>query len=103
MPCAFPVSVHIKELLFSFRVFSLFSHTAFPQGYQFWCRADVDGSFYIRNIVTGNYNLYAWVPGFIGDYKLDATLTIASGKHLQLAGIHTFLWQLLAVSLCIEY
>jgi hypothetical protein len=90
-------------LLFSFRVFSLFSHTAFPQGYQFWCRADVDGSFYIRNIVTGNYNLYAWVPGFIGDYKLDATLTIASGKHLQLAGIHTFLWQLLAVSLCIEY
>jgi len=56
-----------------------------PQGYQFWCRADVDGSFYIRNIVTGNYNLYAWVPGFIGDYRLDATLTIASGKHLQLA------------------
>ncbi|RLM60827.1 hypothetical protein C2845_PM14G21280 [Panicum miliaceum] len=27
------------------------------KGYQFWCRADVDGSFYIRNIVTGNYNL----------------------------------------------
>uniref|UniRef100_A0A0D9XAQ5 rhamnogalacturonan endolyase n=1 Tax=Leersia perrieri TaxID=77586 RepID=A0A0D9XAQ5_9ORYZ len=45
------------------------------KGYQFWCRADDDGSFYIRNIVAGDYNLYAWVPGFIGDYKLDATLT----------------------------
>lgn len=49
------------------------------QGYQFWCRADADGSFYIKNIVTGNYNLYAWVPGFIGDYRFDATLTISSG------------------------
>lgn len=49
------------------------------QGYQFWCQADTDGSFYIKNIVTGNYNLYAWVPGFIGDYRFDATLTISSG------------------------
>jgi rhamnogalacturonan endolyase len=49
------------------------------QGYQFWCRADADGSFYIKNIVAGDYNLYAWVPGFIGDYKFDATLTISSG------------------------
>lgn len=59
------------------------------QGYQFWCRADADGSFYIRNIVTGDYNLYAWVPGFIGDYKLDSTLTISSGQHLKLTGIYT--------------
>jgi len=57
------------------------------KGYQFWCRADVDGSFYIRNIVTGNYNLYAWVPGFIGDYKLDATLTIASGDDIYLGDL----------------
>uniref|UniRef100_A0A453RRM1 Rhamnogalacturonan lyase domain-containing protein n=1 Tax=Aegilops tauschii subsp. strangulata TaxID=200361 RepID=A0A453RRM1_AEGTS len=48
------------------------------KGYQFWCQADADGSFYIKNIVTGNYNLYAWVPGFIGDYRFDATLTISS-------------------------
>ncbi|TVU48579.1 hypothetical protein EJB05_08220 [Eragrostis curvula] len=57
------------------------------KGYQFWCRADDDGSFYIRNIVTGNYNLYAWVPGFIGDYKLDATLTIASGDDIYLGDL----------------
>ncbi|KAK3124067.1 hypothetical protein QOZ80_8AG0639980 [Eleusine coracana subsp. coracana] len=57
------------------------------KGYQFWCRADADGSFYIRNIVTGNYNLYAWVPGFIGDYKLDATLTIGSGDDIYLGDL----------------
>uniref|UniRef100_A0A0A9D143 Rhamnogalacturonan endolyase n=1 Tax=Arundo donax TaxID=35708 RepID=A0A0A9D143_ARUDO len=57
------------------------------KGYQFWCRADEDGSFYIRNIVTGNYNLYAWVPGFIGDYKLDATLSIASGDDIYLGDL----------------
>lgn len=57
------------------------------KGYQFWCRADADGSFYIRNIVTGNYNLYAWVPGFIGDYKFSATLTISSGDDIYLGDL----------------
>uniref|UniRef100_A0A1D1ZBA2 rhamnogalacturonan endolyase n=1 Tax=Anthurium amnicola TaxID=1678845 RepID=A0A1D1ZBA2_9ARAE len=49
------------------------------KGYQFWTRADSDGFFSISNIRTGNYNLYAWVPGFIGDYKYDVTITITSG------------------------
>ncbi|KAM0915547.1 hypothetical protein ACQ4PT_010772 [Festuca glaucescens] len=57
------------------------------KGYQFWCRADADGSFYIKNIVAGNYNLYAWVPGFIGDYKFDATLTISSGDDIYLGDL----------------
>ncbi|KAL5220219.1 hypothetical protein ABZP36_024932 [Zizania latifolia] len=57
------------------------------KGYQFWCRAEEDGSFYIRNIVTGDYNLFAWVPGFIGDYKLDATLTISSGDDIYLGDL----------------
>ncbi|XP_047054495.1 probable rhamnogalacturonate lyase B isoform X1 [Lolium rigidum] len=57
------------------------------KGYQFWCRADEDGSFYIKNIVAGNYNLYAWVPGFIGDYKFDATLTISSGDDIYLGDL----------------
>ncbi|XP_058747807.1 probable rhamnogalacturonate lyase C [Vicia villosa] len=38
------------------------------KGYQFWCRANEDGYFSIKNIRSGNYNLYAWVPGFIGEY-----------------------------------
>uniref|UniRef100_A0ACD5ZTR1 Uncharacterized protein n=1 Tax=Avena sativa TaxID=4498 RepID=A0ACD5ZTR1_AVESA len=57
------------------------------KGYQFWCRADADGSFYIKNIVAGNYSLYAWVPGFIGDYKFDATLTISSGDDIYLGDL----------------
>uniref|UniRef100_A0A0E0QM78 rhamnogalacturonan endolyase n=1 Tax=Oryza rufipogon TaxID=4529 RepID=A0A0E0QM78_ORYRU len=57
------------------------------KGYQFWCRAHDDGSFSIRNIVAGDYNLYAWVPGFIGDYKLDAKLTISSGDDIYLGDL----------------
>ncbi|CAL0313195.1 unnamed protein product [Lupinus luteus] len=50
------------------------------KGYQFWTRADPLGNFAIKNIVPGNYNLYAWVPGFIGDYKYNATITIKPGE-----------------------
>lgn len=51
----------------------------FYQLYQFWTRADENGYFFIRNVLTGDYNLYAWVPGFIGDYRCDANITITSG------------------------
>ncbi|EEE69124.1 hypothetical protein OsJ_28234 [Oryza sativa Japonica Group] len=50
-------------------------------------RAHDGGSFSIRNIVAGDYNLYAWVPGFIGDYKLDAKLTISSGDDIYLGDL----------------
>ncbi|KAK7858545.1 rhamnogalacturonate lyase [Quercus suber] len=33
------------------------------KGYQFWTTADADGYFSIKNIRSGSYNLYAWVPG----------------------------------------
>lgn len=49
------------------------------QGYQFWTRADENGYFCINNIRAGDYNLYAWVPGFIGDYRYDYLVTIISG------------------------
>ncbi|XP_026420751.1 probable rhamnogalacturonate lyase B [Papaver somniferum] len=32
------------------------------KGYQFWSRAGPDGSFTIKNVHSGDYNLYAWVP-----------------------------------------
>lgn len=51
----------------------------FGQGYQFWTRADEDGNFTIDNIRTGEYNIYAWVPGFIGDYKYDVVVNITEG------------------------
>ncbi|XP_057434888.1 probable rhamnogalacturonate lyase B isoform X2 [Lotus japonicus] len=46
------------------------------KNYQFWAKADDDGYFTISNIRVGDYNVYAWVPGFIGDYKYDVTMTI---------------------------
>ncbi|CAK9320533.1 unnamed protein product [Citrullus colocynthis] len=46
------------------------------KGYQFWTRTDEQGYFSINNIRPGNYNLYAWVPGVIGDYKYDDVITI---------------------------
>jgi len=51
----------------------------FFQSYQFWIRADRRGHFVIKNVRAGNYSLYAWVPGVIGDYKYDANITINPG------------------------
>ncbi|XP_004288872.1 PREDICTED: rhamnogalacturonate lyase B-like [Fragaria vesca subsp. vesca] len=39
------------------------------KGYQFWTKADSNGYFSIHGVRPGTYNLYAWVPGFIGDYR----------------------------------
>ncbi|KAM5575240.1 rhamnogalacturonate lyase [Rosa sericea] len=39
------------------------------KGYQFWTKADNNGYFSIHGVRPGTYNLYAWVPGFIGDYR----------------------------------
>ncbi|KAJ1692996.1 hypothetical protein LUZ63_009694 [Rhynchospora breviuscula] len=57
------------------------------KGYQFWSQADEFGNFYISNVRTGNYNLYAWVPGFIGDYKLETTITILSGEDVNVGDL----------------
>ncbi|XP_073012328.1 uncharacterized protein [Typha latifolia] len=57
------------------------------KGYQFWSRADTNGNFSISNIRTGEYNLYAWVPGYIGDYKYDPTITISSGDDIYLGDL----------------
>lgn len=50
------------------------------QGYQFWAIADEAGYFSIENVRPGEYNLYAWVPGFIGDYRNDTAVSVTSGK-----------------------
>lgn len=61
------------------------SHVSFKrvysycQGYQFWTRADDGGYFTINHVLTGDYNLYAWVPGFIGDYRCDALVNVSQG------------------------
>ncbi|OVA17592.1 Rhamnogalacturonate lyase [Macleaya cordata] len=54
------------------------------KGYQFWTRAGPDGSFSIKNVHAGDYNLYAWVPGFIGDYKYEKPITVNPGGAIEL-------------------
>lgn len=39
-----------------------------------------DGDFSIANIRTGAYNLYAWVPNFIGDYKYQDAIVVVQGN-----------------------
>ena len=51
----------------------------FDQGYQFWTKTDADGSFSIEHVRIGDYNLYAWVPGFIGDYRYDVLINVSPG------------------------
>ncbi|KAH1082569.1 hypothetical protein J1N35_022330 [Gossypium stocksii] len=54
------------------------------KGYQFWTETDNTGRFNIKNVRPGEYNLYAWVHGFIGDYKLDLNITIQPGNKVNL-------------------
>ncbi|GLU13359.1 hypothetical protein SLE2022_299970 [Rubroshorea leprosula] len=59
------------------------------KGYQFWTQADRKGGFFINKVRSGIYNLYAWVPGVVGDYKLDAVITINPGSNINL-GLLTY-------------
>ncbi|KAF7129981.1 hypothetical protein RHSIM_Rhsim10G0175600 [Rhododendron simsii] len=59
-------------------------HDAKSQGYQFWTQADREGNFVIKGIRPGLYNLFAWVPGVIGDYKYDPSVEVASGSNIRL-------------------
>ncbi|KAH7520413.1 hypothetical protein FEM48_Zijuj08G0141200 [Ziziphus jujuba var. spinosa] len=54
------------------------------KGYQFWTQSDQKGNFSIKNIRPGNYNLYAYVPGIIGDYKYDNIITVQPGSNITL-------------------
>ncbi|CAN1317037.1 Rhamnogalacturonate lyase [Linum perenne] len=54
------------------------------KGYQFWTQADRRGRFFIDNVRVGNYSLYAWVPGIIGDYKYRVNITIQPGSKIDL-------------------
>ncbi|KAB1200353.1 Rhamnogalacturonate lyase [Morella rubra] len=54
------------------------------KGYQFWTQADEQGHFLVENVLPGDYNLYAWVPGFLGDYKNDTMISIEPGSEVKL-------------------
>ncbi|KAA8531471.1 hypothetical protein F0562_006176 [Nyssa sinensis] len=52
--------------------------------YQFWTQANADGYFLIKGVRAGNYNLYAWVPGILGDYKYDTYVDVTPGHEIKL-------------------
>ncbi|KAK9097004.1 hypothetical protein Sjap_022501 [Stephania japonica] len=57
------------------------------KGYQFWTRTDEDGYFFINDIRSGDYNLYGWVPSFIGDYKYEVDIIITPGCDIDLGDL----------------
>ncbi|TYJ04411.1 hypothetical protein E1A91_A12G090300v1 [Gossypium mustelinum] len=54
------------------------------KGYQFWTQTGNTGRFTIKNVRPGEYNFYAWVYGFIGNYKLNLKITIQPGNKINL-------------------
>ncbi|KAI4383465.1 hypothetical protein MLD38_009299 [Melastoma candidum] len=54
------------------------------KGYQFWTRSDENGSFVIKNIRPGVYNLFTWVPGILGDYKYEGNISVKSGSDINM-------------------
>ncbi|TXG52635.1 hypothetical protein EZV62_021804 [Acer yangbiense] len=57
------------------------------KGYQFWTKTDANSYFSINDIRAGDYNVYAWVPGFIGDYRNDSVITITEGCDIGLGDL----------------
>lgn len=41
----------------------------------------------MKNIRPGIYNLYAWVPGFVGDYKYDTDIVVTPGSQKDLSSL----------------
>ncbi|KAF7129191.1 hypothetical protein RHSIM_Rhsim10G0175200 [Rhododendron simsii] len=57
------------------------------KGYQFWTQADAEGHFVIKGIRPGNYSLFAWVPGIIGDYRYDFFIIITPGGEIRVGDL----------------
>ncbi|TXG60053.1 hypothetical protein EZV62_014626 [Acer yangbiense] len=54
------------------------------KGYQFWTKTTKKGYFVIKNVRAGNYSLYAWIPGFIGNYQYQYNITVTPGSKINL-------------------
>ncbi|KAJ6405033.1 hypothetical protein OIU84_013082 [Salix udensis] len=57
------------------------------KGYQFWTKTDEGGNFTINGIRPGDYNLYAWVPGFIGEYRFISVIRINPGCDIDIGDL----------------
>ncbi|KAM0877379.1 hypothetical protein ACQ4PT_035516 [Festuca glaucescens] len=47
----------------------------------------VRDNFAIGNVLAGEYNLYAWVPGILGDYMYAASVTVSAGGAVSLGDL----------------
>ncbi|XP_031109461.1 rhamnogalacturonate lyase B-like [Ipomoea triloba] len=54
------------------------------KGYQFWTQTDDNGYFKISAVRPGNYSLYGWAPGILGDYKYNVDVNINPGDEINL-------------------
>jgi rhamnogalacturonan endolyase len=59
------------------------------KNYEFWVRADADGSFSIPNVRAGKYSLHAIADGVLGDLTVS-NIVVEPGKNLPLANVN---WQ----------
>ena len=59
------------------------------KGFQFWAKTDQHGAFGIPNVRAGEYAMYAFVPGVLGEYRLDG-ITVEAGRT---SDIGTLLWK----------
>ncbi|KAJ8543972.1 hypothetical protein K7X08_025590 [Anisodus acutangulus] len=57
------------------------------KGYQFWTKTNSSGNFIIENIIPGKYNLYATVPGYIGDYRYTSDVQVTPGSNIELGSL----------------
>ncbi|XP_022866692.1 uncharacterized protein LOC111386454 [Olea europaea var. sylvestris] len=57
------------------------------KGYQFWNQTDENGYFTISGVRESTYNLNAWIPGVMGDYKYETDIVVTSGSQIQLGNL----------------
>ncbi|BFI27800.1 rhamnogalacturonan endolyase [Marchantia polymorpha subsp. ruderalis] len=55
------------------------------KGYQFWTKADVRGNYTIKNVRVGVYDVVAWIPGVLGDFRRDGRIRVGRGEKLVLS------------------
>ncbi|CAA2963168.1 probable rhamnogalacturonate lyase B [Olea europaea subsp. europaea] len=57
------------------------------KGYQFWNQTDENGYFTISGVRESTYNLNAWVPGVMGDYKYETDIVVTPGSQIKLGNL----------------
>ncbi|CAN0913215.1 Rhamnogalacturonate lyase [Linum grandiflorum] len=57
------------------------------KGYNFWTEADEKGTFIIKNVRPGSYNLYSYVPGVVGSFRHSQLITVQEGNDIKLGQV----------------